>query len=47
LVGAEDRRVHQLDELFREKPDASGRFKISAIPPDIHKKVTAGPEIRA
>ena len=44
-TAAEDRRVHQLDELFREILGATGRFKIIAIPPDIQKEVTAGPEI--
>jgi Protein of unknown function (DUF2380) len=44
-TAAEDRRVHQLDELFREKLDASGRFKIIAIPPDIQKEAAAGPGI--
>jgi hypothetical protein len=42
---AEDRRIHQLDELFRQKLDASGRFRIITIPPDMQKEVAAGPEI--
>ena len=29
----EARRIHQLDELFQEMLDASGRFKIVTIPP--------------
>ena len=41
-TAAEDRRVHQLDELFRERLDASGRFQIIAIPPDIQKEAVAG-----
>jgi len=44
-TAAEDRRVHQLDELLRERLDASGRFKIVAIPPDIQKEAAAGPAI--
>jgi Protein of unknown function (DUF2380) len=44
-TAAEDRRIHQLDELFRQKVDASGRFKIVAIPPDMEKEVAAGPAI--
>jgi hypothetical protein len=44
-TAAEDRRIHQLDELFRQKLDASGRFRIIAIPPDMQKEVAAGPEI--
>jgi hypothetical protein len=42
---AEDRRIRQLDELFRQKLDASGRFRIITIPPDMQKEVAAGPEI--
>jgi hypothetical protein len=44
-TAAEDRRIHLLDELFRQKLDASGRFKIITIPPDMQMKVAAGPEI--
>ena len=44
-TAAEDRRVHQLDELLRERLDASSRFKIVAIPPDIQKEAAAGPAI--
>jgi Protein of unknown function (DUF2380) len=44
-TAAEDRRVHQLDELFREKLGASDRLKIITIPPDIQREITAGPEI--
>jgi hypothetical protein len=42
---AEERRIRELDELLREKLDASGRFKVVAIPPDIQQKVAAGPDI--
>jgi hypothetical protein len=38
---AEDRRIRQLDELFRQKLDASGRFRIITIPPDMQKEVAA------
>jgi hypothetical protein len=43
--GAENRRILELDELFRQRLDASHRFKIIAIPPDLQKEVAAGPEI--
>jgi hypothetical protein len=35
-----------LDHLFREKLDASGRFKIVPIPPDMQKEIAEGPAIR-
>jgi hypothetical protein len=41
----EGERVRMLDDLFREKLDASGRFKIVSIPPDLREKIAAGPEI--
>src|SRR5262245_36607497 len=41
-TAAEDRRIHQLDDLFRQKLDASRRFKIVAIPPDMQKEIAAG-----
>jgi Protein of unknown function (DUF2380) len=44
-TAAEDRRVHQLGELFREKLGASDRLKIITIPSDIQREITAGPEI--
>jgi len=44
-TAAEDRRIRELDELFREKLSASGRFTLVAIPPDMQKEITAGPEI--
>jgi uncharacterized protein DUF2380 len=37
-TAAEDRRIHELDEL-------SGRCKLVAIPPDMQKEIAAGPEI--
>src|SRR5260221_3002135 len=42
---AESERVRMLGDLFREKLDASGRFKIVSIPPDLGEKIAAGPEI--
>jgi len=44
-TAAEERRIHELDELFREKLSASGRFKLVAIPPDMQKEIAAWPEI--
>jgi hypothetical protein len=41
----ESERVRMLGDLFREKVDASGRFKIIAIPPDLRETIAAGPEI--
>jgi len=41
----EGERVRLLDDLFREKLDASGRFKILSIPLDLREKISAGPEI--
>src|SRR5258705_3354619 len=45
ITSAEDRRIHELDDLFREKLSISGRFKLVAIPPDMQKEIAAGPEI--
>ena len=42
---AEDQRIHMLDDLLRQKLDASGRFKIVSIPPDLRQEITDGPEI--
>jgi Protein of unknown function (DUF2380) len=42
---AEDQRTEMLDQLFRERLDSSGRFKIVPIPPELQQKITAGPEI--
>jgi hypothetical protein len=42
---AEESRIRQLDALFRDKLDASGRFKLVTIPPDVQKEIAAGPEI--
>jgi hypothetical protein len=43
----EQQRLRMLDDLFREKLNASGRFKIVAIPPDMQKDIAAGPPIRS
>lgn len=42
----EERRLLMLDALLRETLDASGRFKIVAIPPELENAIAAGPEIR-
>jgi Protein of unknown function (DUF2380) len=42
----EDGRLRMLDDLFRQQLDASGRFKIVAIPPDMQKQIADGPAIR-
>jgi hypothetical protein len=41
----EDGRVKMLDDLFREKLDHSGRFKIVPIPPDAQQRIAGGAEI--
>ncbi len=38
-------RVKMLGDLFEEKLDHSGRFKIVPIPPDTQQRIAAGPEI--
>jgi Protein of unknown function (DUF2380) len=42
----EGTRLRMLDDLLREKLDASGRFRIVIIPPDLQKQIAVGPEIR-
>lgn len=42
----ERRRLRMLDDLFRRKLDASGRFHIVAIPPELQRQIASGPEIR-
>lgn len=42
----EETRLRMLDDLLREKLDASGRFRIVIIPPALQKEIAAGPEIR-
>jgi hypothetical protein len=38
-------RIGMLDDLFRERLDNSGRFKIVPIPPDLQQRIAARPEI--
>ncbi len=42
----EERRLGMLDDLLRTKLDASGRFEIVPIPPELQKEIAHGPEIR-
>jgi hypothetical protein len=42
----EDRRRQMLNDLFREKLNASGHFKIVTILPDMQKEIADGPAIR-
>ncbi len=42
----EDRRRQMLDDLFREKLNSSGRFKIVSIPSDMQREIAHGPAIR-
>jgi hypothetical protein len=44
-TAAEDQRIRMLDDLFREKLSASGRFTIVAISPDVQRDVATGPAI--
>ena len=36
---AEDQRIRILDDLFQQKLEASGRFKILPIPPDLRQEL--------
>jgi hypothetical protein len=42
---AETGRIEMLDDLFREKLGASGRFEIVALPAEVQEEVAGGPEI--
>jgi hypothetical protein len=42
----ERKRIEMLDDLFRQRLDASGRFRIVAIPPDLERQIASGPDIR-
>lgn len=42
----EEARLRMLENLLREKLDASGRFTLVRIPPDLQQEITRGPEIR-
>jgi uncharacterized protein DUF2380 len=44
-TAAEDQRIRMLDDLFREKLSASGRFTIAAISPDVRHDVASGSAI--
>jgi len=44
-TAAEDQRIRMLDDLFREKLSASGRFTIVLISPDVQHDVATGPAI--
>lgn len=41
----EGHRITVLDEIFKERLDNSGRFKIVPIPSELQKEIAAGPEI--
>jgi len=41
----ETQRIHMLDDIFRQKLEASGRFKMISIPPELRNKIAAAPEI--
>jgi hypothetical protein len=41
----EEQRIRMLDDAFRQKLDASGRFEIVPIPPDLREAIAAAPEI--
>jgi hypothetical protein len=43
----EDGRLRMLDDLFRQKLDVSGRYKIVTLPPDMQKEIADGPAIRS
>lgn len=42
---AETARLGMLEDLFREKLDGSGRFRIVEIPADVQGEIAGGPEI--
>jgi hypothetical protein len=41
----ETQRIRMLDDMFQQKLDASGRFKLVSIPPELRDKIAAAPEI--
>jgi hypothetical protein len=41
----ETQRIRMLDDMFQQKLDASGRFKIVSIPSNVRDKIDAAPEI--
>lgn len=42
----EEARLQMLDELLRERLDASGRFRIVSIPTSLQEEIARGPDIR-
>jgi hypothetical protein len=42
----EERRLDMLGDLLRDKLEASGRFRMVPIPPELQKAIAEGPEIR-
>jgi hypothetical protein len=42
----EEARLRMLDELLRNKLDASGRFSLVAVSPELQHEIARGPEIR-
>ena len=41
----ETQRIRMLDDMFQQKLDASGRFKIVSIPSHVRDEIAAAPEI--
>jgi Protein of unknown function (DUF2380) len=41
----ETQRIRMLDDMFQQKLDVSGRFKMVSIPPEVRDKVAASAEI--
>jgi Protein of unknown function (DUF2380) len=46
-TSAERARLALIESLFKAKLEASGRYKLTSIPQDVHEKIAAGPEIGA
>jgi hypothetical protein len=44
-TAAEDARIGQLDQLFREKVEASRRYMLMTVPPEMQQEIAAGPGI--
>jgi Protein of unknown function (DUF2380) len=41
----ETQRIRMLDDMFQQKLEASSRFKMVSIPPELRDKIAAAPEI--
>jgi hypothetical protein len=41
----ETQRIRMLDDMFQQKLEASGHFKMVSIPSELHEKIAAAPEI--